>query len=237
MDFNKNDFSYVLCPGSMPDADFSKTYTDIYKCWRATWTDAFNQLNIETPLYSDAFTRQDYVGALFHKQTCFALAFYRWMDARREEFPKDSYFSNWSSEHQRVLCSRGPKIIVCSNFTVHHVGRKDSLGVSGKDLLMGMIVQTFMNSHADAMTGAVRVDRGVNSAGTRWGAYVIDEKVPCDYGEKNTDLIGFFKDHINLQPQHPLQPLVEDIWNRRVVLTRQRIGEEFSIPKQNKKIA
>ena len=154
------------------------------------------------------------------------------MDARREELSQDSYFSNWSPEHQLKLCSRGPRIIVCSNFTVHKFGRGSTLGVSGKDLLMGMIVQTFMHSNADAMTGAVRVDRGVNSAGTRWGAFVIDEKVPCAYGEKNTDLIGFYKDHIRLQPKHPFQPMVENIWKRRIVIPRQKIGQEYFVTHQ-----
>ncbi len=227
MSVNTNDFSYVLCPGSMPEQSDLKVYNEIFTCWKDVWSTTFTELNVTKQLFSDAFTRQDYIGALYYKNTCFALAFYRWADATRSDFSNDSYFSNWSPEHQKALCSRGNNIIVCSQFTVHPFGRGSNLGVSGKDLLMGIIVETYMNSNADAMTGAVRVDRGVNGAGERWGAYVIDRKVPCDFGEKNTDLIALFKDHINQHAKHPLDNVVKEIWNNRLVLQRKSIGTEF----------
>lgn len=227
MQINSRDFSYVLCPGSMPDSRYEKMYTDVFQCWNDVWSSTYSELNVGKKLYSDSFTRQDYVGALFHKNTCFALTFFRWANALRPEFSQDSYFSNWQPDHQKVLRSRGDDIIVCSQFTVHPYGRGKNLGISGKSLLTGMAVETFLNSKADAMTGAVRVDRGVNAATESWGAYVIDRKVPSDFGDNNTDLVGFFKDYISEQPTHELNFIVKELWNRRIVIPRKRIGLEF----------
>lgn len=221
------DFRYVLCPGSMPEEKYQKLYNQIYQCWREVWTDTFRELKVEKTLYSDAFTRQDFVGALFYKDQCFALAFFRWATAERQEFAQDSYFSNWGPKHLEKLCSRGPNIIICSQFTVHQRGRGKTLGISGKELLAGMAAQTFLNSEADGMTGAVRVDRGVNGAGLRWGAYSIESRVPCEFGENNTELIGFFKDFISEQPKHELSGIAETLWQDRLVIPRLNFEEQF----------
>lgn len=221
------DFKYVLCPGSMPEDKYEDMYNQIYQCWRDVWIDAFRELKVEKSLHSDAFTRQDYVGALFYRNQCFALAFYRWAEAKRQEFEQDSYFSNWGAEHLEKLCSRGPNIIICSQFTVHQRGRGKTLGISGKELLAGMAVQTFINSEADGMTGAVRVDKGVNGAGLRWGAYSIESRVPCEFGENNTELIGFFKDFILRQPKHELSEVAEALWRDRLIISRKNLKDQF----------
>lgn len=237
MDIIPIGLKYILCPGSMPAVEYDSTYRKIYQCWRETWEHAFAELKVEAPFPSDSFTRQDYVGAVFQGDRCLALSFFRLMDASRAEFSKDSYFSNWEPSHREVLRSRGNKIIVCCQFTVHPSARGKSIGISAKDLLMGMITETFLNSDADAMTGAVRVDRGVNGAGERWGAYVIDRKVPCDFGEKNTDLIGFFKDHILAQSPHEMKPLVERLWNERLVIPRMAVELEFDAGAKKTRLA
>lgn len=224
---NAKDFRFVLCPGSMPEPSFQNLYNQIYQCWREVWTDAFKELNVKKFLNSDSFTRQDYVGAIFYKDQCVAMAFFRWATPERQEFFHDSYFKDWGPDHINTLCSRGPRIIVCSNFTVHKLGRGQSLGVSIKDLLSGMVMQTFLNSEADAMTGAVRIDRGVNKASLRWGAYSIAERVSCEYGEDHIELIGLFKDYVREQPKHELNDLAEAIWQDRIVVSRTNIEAQF----------
>lgn len=226
---------YVICPGSMPDPKFEAEYKQIYNCWRETWTQAFQELKVDKPFYSDAFTRQDFIGAIFHQNTCIAMAFYRFMDGSREELAADSYFSNWSEKDLEVLLSRGSRIIVCSNFTVHPSARGRDIGISMKDLCIGMITETFLNSDADAMTGAVRVDRGVGVACEKWGAYPISRGVICEYGENNTDLLGFFKDHIKNHPNHELKPVVETLWEKRLVIPRLDVTSQFKKTSPNKK--
>ncbi|MBK9294411.1 MAG: hypothetical protein IPM57_08185 [Oligoflexia bacterium] len=228
MSIKSLDFRYILCPGSLPDPHFIDYYKKIYECWYSVWKDAFVELGVNKAMYSDCFTRQDYIGAIFYKNTCVALSFFRWTNATLPDFSQDSYFANWSSAHQKTLRSRGDKIIVCSYFTVHPMARSTKLGVSGKDLLMGMIVETFMNSKADGMTGAVRVNKSVNDAGYRWGAFKIDTDIPSGVGEATVDLIGFFKDYIAKFPAHELKELAKEIWDTRLVIPRQKFDNEFT---------
>jgi len=223
---------FALCPGSMPLSAYEATHMKIYACWQSVWAQTFDELSVKKPLYSDAFSRQDLVGALLWKNSCLALSFFRWADAGRPEFAADSYFSNWSKEDLKSLCSRGNKIIICSNFTVHPMARGKNLGVSFKELLTGMSIETFLNSDADGMTGALRVDRGVSSACERWGGYVIQRGVPCDFGANNTDLLGFFKDHIMKQPAHELKTLVQELWKNRLVIPRQDLAHQFLVPSE-----
>lgn len=225
---DSKDFQYVLCPGSMPDSTYTSLYSSIYKCWREVWEPEYQEAGGK-PFFSDAFSRQDYIGALFHNGVCFAMSFFRWTQSDFPLMGQDSYFANWSSETREVLSSRGSRIIVCSYFTVHPYGRGKNLGISGKDLMMGILTETYMHSDADAMTGAVRVQRGVNGAGERWGAYTIEKDVPAGFADNTVDLIGFFKDHINSSAPHELQGIVEEIWSRRIVIPRQDLSSQFIV--------
>lgn len=222
-----HDFRYVMCPGSQPEPAFVHLHQQIYSCWELIWTKAFEELKVSKPLYSDPFTRQDYVGALFHKDKCVGMSFFRWAHATRADFAKDSYFANWSEDHLAQLSSRGPHIIVCSNYTVHPDARGTQLGLSTKDLLLGMIVETFMNSNADAMTGATRRDRKVNDVCHRWGAKEIAEEIPSGYGD-TVDLVGFFKDHIAAFPPHILKPLAQKLWTERLEIGRVAHQQDYS---------
>ena len=231
-----NDFRYVLLPGTLPEPKHKDTYMHVYDIWKEVWVNAFQELKVDKPFYSDSFTRQDYIGALFYKNRCFAMAFYRWTDASRADFVTDSYFYNWNDDHRKHLRSRGDKIIVCSYFTVHPNGRGSVLGLSGKDLLMGMITKTFMNSGADAMTGAVRINKGVNTAGEKWGTTLIAGHVDSGY-DADVDLIGFFKDTIAVHPANELSDLTEFLWSNSMIIPRIDLSQEFTFALSDQKAA
>jgi hypothetical protein len=220
-------FQFVLCPGSMPAKEYEPMYNKIYECWNYVWKDALIELAGSNELHSDLFTRQDYVAAIFDGETCFATSFFRWANSARTEFAQDSYFKYWSSEHLEQLSRRGHNIIVSSQFTVHPHGRGKNLGFSGKDLMMGMVAEIYLNSDADAMTGAARRTRAVNDVCERWGAYPIAKNMHNEYGENIVDLYGFFKDHMLAQSPHILKPMVQDLWGQRMVIPRQEIEPSF----------
>lgn len=223
-----SDFSFVLCPGNRPDPRYLEVYKNIYSCWHYVWSEAFKEMGVEKKLHSDAFTRQDLIGAAFYKNECIGMAFFRWTDASRPDFALDSYFDIWNDDHRSALCSRGNNVIVCSNLTLHPNGRGKKLGLSGKDLIVGLSLQVFLNSKADAMTGAMRVDRGANSATARWGRTTIAHRVPCEYGEDNTELVGFYHDVLAQTPRHELQSFTETLWSKRVVIERVGMDEEYA---------
>lgn len=234
MDSSLSGFSFVLCPGNMPDTRHLELYKKIYACWHLVWNEAFQELGVTKKMTSDAFTRQDLIGATFYKDECIGMCFYRWVDATRKDFAEDSYFQIWNDKHRAALCSRGNKILVCSNLTLHPMARGKKLGFSGKDLMIGMMVQTFLNSNADAMTGAMRVDKGANDATARWGSTTIAHRVPCDYGKENTELVGFFRDDLAKFPRHELYSFTETLWDNCTLIARQSFEQEFA--KSNHKI-
>ncbi len=230
------DFSYILCPGSQPETDYFAEYEKIYTCWMEVWSEAFAEIGITKALHSDAFSRQDYVGALLYQKECVGLVFFRWVNSQLPGFAADSYFANWSPQHLNTLCSRGNKIIVCSNFTVHSKFRRNKLGLSVKDLLCGLLVETFLHSDANGMTGAVRVSKGVNSLVERWGATPIDRNIRNGKGEDaDTDLVAFFKDTLlaaKPSPEHQLQGLqglVQTLWESHWLIPRLDTSREFKI--------
>lgn len=225
-----HDFKYVLCPGSQPLADYRFLYEQIFQCWELVWHETYQELKIDKRLSSDAFTRQDYVGALFFENKCVGMAFFRWAYAYGPEFAQDSYFANWEESHLNELCSRGPEIIVCSNYTIHPSARGNQLPLPMRDLLLGMIIETFLNSTADAMTAATRLDRKVNEVCTRWGAHPIARNLPSGFGEARVDLLGFFKDVILSQSSPPLKTQTEYLWASRLEIPRENLHVYPSIP-------
>lgn len=227
MEMSEKNFRYVMCPGAQPSLDHMQVYEQIYQCWEEVWSKTFSELKVPRSLVSDAFTRQDYVGALFYKDKCIGMSFFRWTNSSSAVFSKDSYFANWSADHLKYLCSRGNKIIVCSNYTIHPDARGLQLGVATRDILLGMIVETFMNSDADAMTGATRLDRKVNEVCERWGAEQIATHIPSGFGDAEVNLVGFFKDKINNHPVPLLKALTSRLWLNRTEIPRIHVNEDY----------
>ena len=148
-----------------------------------------------------------------------ALCSFRWTNAQELSFLGDSYFSTWYPLAVRELQSRGDRIIICGNFCLSHESRRNSHGYSVKDLLMGLIVETFMNSPSDCLAGAVRINRKMNDVTLRWGAQLIVPDVSSGYGDANVDLIGFFRDTVERSdPPEELQMLAKKLWSEKIVL-------------------
>jgi hypothetical protein len=217
---------FVLCPGSLPAKEYQPIYEEVYSCWRQVWQETYTELNLNKALYSDAFTRQDLIGAVFKNDHCLGMCFFRWCDARQPDFSVDSYFSNWTPEHLNVLRSRGDEIIVSSYFTIHPLARRGNLGFSMKDLLVAISIETFMNSQAHAMAGNLRVDKKVNEVCKKWGGYLIESDVPAGNGMTG-DLMGFFKDVIQSRPPMELDGQLRELWKNRLEIPRLVPMEEF----------
>lgn len=206
---------YVLLPGQRPHPETRELYRSIYKFWEETWTGAFTDLKKpEGYLKSDAFTRQDYIGAVLVDGKCMGLCFYRVVDASMPTMMKDSYFANWSETHVEALRSRGDRIIVMGNLTVGKEARGGALGFSMKDLILGTAAKVLLWLEADAMTLAPRRDRNVQRSCAMWGADTIATEVPSGHGDY-VDLMSFFRDKVVGYPRPELSKLVEDIWQSR----------------------
>lgn len=214
---------YVIVPGQWPVPGSEHLYKRIYQCWEATWNEAFRDLGKpEGYLKSDAFTRQDFVGALFNHDQCVALSFFRRADPAMPTFRADSYFSNWSDTHIRKLRSYGDDIVICSNFVITKEARGENLGVSLKDVLIGITLRAFREMQADALSGTPRTNRKMNEACAKWGGTEIARGMPSGHGD-TVDLMGFFSKVLVSHPRQPLSDLVDELWEQRtdsVLMTR-----------------
>ncbi|RYZ81600.1 MAG: hypothetical protein EOP04_23645 [Proteobacteria bacterium] len=222
-----NDLRFVIVPGQWPEQQDRATYAEVYRCWKEVWSKTFIELDkTDDHLKSDAFTRQDYVGAIFNKDVCIALCFYRWCDPTLETLKADSYFSNWAETHIKKLTSRGSSILVCSNFTIAPSARGLQLGFSMKDLLVGTSLRFFLESGADAMTGALRRDKHVNEACARWGGVELAREIPSGHGDATVDLMAFYQKEISMNPRRAESDLVDRLWMKRQVVSSYRVSIE-----------
>jgi hypothetical protein len=181
----------------------------VYEAWLQTWSDVFER----SPLYSDAFTRQDEILALFSRGECAGMAFFRSVDVSKGWNRNDSYFGAWPDSAIRGLSEQGSRTLVCSFFTVTSQFRKDRTEISVKDLLLSLLVRHFLDSDCDVMTGNLRNSKGVNTLCFRWGASLLVSDVVV-HGEKS-DLVGFFRDRVRLDGVPEVTKLSEEIWNRK----------------------
>jgi hypothetical protein len=150
---------HLLTPGHTHAHD--SRIAEAYRCWRATWRDAFVELEQHSELFSDDFTRQDEVGAIFQHDECIALSFFRWVDLSNPMNRDDSYFRVWPEEARDEACREGSRICVSSSFTLA-AGYRRSNVCSLKDVLVALIIERFLASDADAVVGTVRNNRGVD---------------------------------------------------------------------------
>ena len=219
-----HDITYILCPGRFPDKRHAETYLNIYQCWHDVWLATFQELDQISTLASDPFTRQDFIGAIMVDGQCKAMALYRYADAKMPTTKEDSYFANWSELHQRKLAQKGPRILVCSYFTIHPSARKEVLGFAMRDLLIGLTATVALHSQADVMTSAARKNRGVERLTYAWGASPIAFDIPSGHGEGvNVDLAGFYKSEVlDARKNHEITHVIDQLWDEKLVIESQQ---------------
>jgi hypothetical protein len=215
MDIDVNELELILLPGKCPPMQYRVHYEKTYACWREVWEDHRKELGKD--LYSDEFTRQDEVLALFHKGECTALTFFKWVDFNETPVKDDSYFEIWPEMALHKLCKKGKRVIVCSQFTVHFNYRKSSLDVSWKDLLMGLLVERFRHSDADAMTGTMRLSKNMGATTYKTGAVPIIQGLVYK-GEETVDLVGFYQDSVKDSVVPGIAELIKLIFPKTIAL-------------------
>ncbi len=186
-------------------------YNHAYASWYECWAPIYNLIDKDKGFYSDQFTRQDEVLVLLHGGKCAATVFFRYADFNSKFEFQDSYFGPWPEIAIKGLISEGPKVLVCSFFTVMEDFRKGYAGVSVKDLLMGMLIRRFMWSDFDVMTGSLRNSKGVNDLCYKWGATPLCKNV--EFNNERNDLVGFYHPTIKPNAIPELTTLLGDLWN------------------------
>lgn len=223
MEYKGKSLQFIISPGRFPEDRHREKYLQIYQCWYDVWAATFKELDGINNLTSDAFTRQDLVGAIFVDGQCKAMSLFRYADATQPTFKSDSYFENWNDTHREKLCKEGKNILVCSYFTIHPTARKDFLGFAMRDLLMGLTTEVIVQSNCAAMTGAMRKNRNAHEIAYEWGAEAIAYDIPSGHGDATVDLVGFYKSQVlQAKAQKEFSSVVKQMWDNKILICEDR---------------
>ena len=214
---------YVLMPARRPPEHLRKWYDEAYSCWQEVWSDAFSELHPGQRLNSDAFTRQDEIGALFLGDECIGLTAFSYADFFRPPTLCDSYFNNWPREvidkvigHINQEDGLPGTVLVVNNLTVRKKYRRSAYGISMKDLLHGIFVSRWLGSQSGVMIATPRINRRINDICFKWGALPIAKEVPSGHGDY-VDLVIFLKNRVDSEiKKNDLYFIVQRLWQGRL---------------------
>lgn len=219
--FNKSCLGYFILQGDPSHKKDHDVYLSAYEMWKRVWADAFNnELKENITLFSDDFTRQTEFGVLTYDRKAIGLMFFHYVDLRLKIFREDSYFKVWDEQLLLQLAEKqgDRRALICSNFTLSHEWRRNTLGISFKDLLGGFAVKHLLYSGCPFMVGTMRNNKGMNNLSYRQGAEPLKSGV-LHHGVE-VDLILYTASKLQNFKFPEVHELVEEIWNRSMNMTK-----------------
>ncbi|MDZ4676582.1 MAG: hypothetical protein SGI74_03650 [Oligoflexia bacterium] len=205
---------YVLFPGTHVEEIFLPYYQSAYKLWKDVWTETIYELDGHKNIFSDDFTRQDEIGALFDGSECIMLSFFKMVDLNLTAHRDDSYFKVWPKDIIDKLIVNNKPVLIGSNITASQSFRGKHFGLSTKDLLMGLLIKRLQHTPAGAMTGTMRNNRGMHECAYRHGATPLKQGL-IHHGVE-VDLVGFFQDKVKPCDIPGIQNLVNTLWKKHL---------------------
>lgn len=204
---------FVALPGINPPPNMKSYYEATYAHWELVWGQTFKELEGKDKIFSDNFTRQDEVFALFEGELCVAMVCHRYVDLSTVPGRKDSYFEAWPELAMKGLTAHGPRIFLANQISVHPEKRGRSHGVSLKDLLSSFTVWHMRQLDVDAMTGTMRADKNMQNVLYDCGAIPLMKNVI--FHNVPVDLLAF---HPQVRPvtiQPDIEKMIETLWANR----------------------
>jgi hypothetical protein len=212
---SKYNLKLFILPGKNPPLDLIDKYTTAFLTWKTVWEEAAAELSdFPDKLYSNDFTRQDEILAVFRGSDCTSLGFWTEMDMTLITSKLDQYFQMWDDESFAKLTMHGKKIGKYSYFTVSKPYRSWSreVDVSLTDLQVGLFGYRLLDSNCSAMTGTTRNNRKINLVCERGGAQLL-KKGLVQHGCE-IDLMAWYRH--TTKPYFQIEPLAKDLWINRV---------------------
>ncbi len=206
-------WSLFVLPGGLPPPHLRNAWEKTYAVWHSVWKEAFQELEGSSELYSDEFTRQQNILAVFEGDQCLLSIFFREVDVGLKGHREDSYFKVWPEKCLAQLEEdyQG-KILIGSNTTVAQHARGNYQGVSLKRLLTGLSVKFLVESPLEALVGTMRNNKGMNTVTYEAGAKLLEAGL-LHHGVE-VDLVVFEKQILKDIP-HQYQALIDRLWRER----------------------
>lgn len=210
-DFN---LQLIIMPGQRPPSWQRSMYESAFETWRTVWEEAALEIeNFPKKVYSNDFTRQDEILAVFHNNECTSLGFWTELDMTLNTSQADQYFQSWDQESLGQLTKYGSQIGKYSYFTVAKPYRTWSrqMGISLTDLQVALFGYRLLESQCSAMTGTTRNNRKINLVCERGGAQVIRRDV-MQYGSE-VDLMAWYRH--TTRPYKDIEFIAQKLWINR----------------------
>jgi len=199
-------WSYHLFDPRAVEEDERLRLMAAYQCWYRVWSQTFRELDNSETLFSDDFSRQDEIGALFLDEACLGLSGFRWVDLSLPITRHDSYFRAWPAHVLAQVAATTPRVCVGSNLAVAPEWRGVRSPARVSEVLLTNAVRRFHNSDAQLMLGTMRNDKGMHVLSYRLGARPLARGLT--FHNVNVDLIAFTRTGMAAfppepQPSHP----------------------------------
>ncbi|MFA5583119.1 MAG: hypothetical protein WDA09_02805 [Bacteriovoracaceae bacterium] len=195
-----------------------KYYQIAYESWKQVWQDVQQQeMGLkETSFYSDEFTRQDHIIALFDRDNCVGIAFMREIDLDLNCIKEDSSFRFWPKTQLLSLNKKQNRIVIATSFTITPQYRRGE--IEWKTLFLSLYLDYFSQLQTSIMVTAARKVKSNEKLCYQLGAKPLMRNVPFttksgSYIENEiADLLYWEKNTLSLLDKY-LQYLRNQVWS------------------------
>lgn len=201
----------------LPCSPFEQVSTDLYnsayRLWHSVWAQTLKDLDGLTHLYSDQFTRNDFMVAIAHQHEVIALCCFKQMDLKLDASLNDSWFTPWPPSFLKELSTSFKKALVPSWLSIHPKCRR-STGFTSLNfglILSELIAAMTLHTQSELAFGTPRKDRSVHTLIQQAGGTTVFENV-LHHGVL-IDLVCFFA--TNLQ-NHYFSDETQKLWTQRL---------------------
>jgi hypothetical protein len=213
------ELQYYVIPGEKIAPEYRSVHQEAYRMWKTVWSQTLLEVDGDGRVYSDHFSRQTNIGALFRAGECVAMTVQHEVDFNDPTAADDSYFQAWPQRALDELVRDGKRVLICSHLTVAPGHRGEvAPGLTYKLLIVDLAVKLLLNSDCNVMTGTMRKVKGAHKTAFQTGASLILEDV-IQHGE-TADLVGFYKNTILANQNLVKSVWTDSLWRQRMDLTR-----------------
>ncbi|HPI41408.1 MAG TPA: hypothetical protein PLJ21_11430 [Pseudobdellovibrionaceae bacterium] len=220
-------FQHYVFSGKDLLTDNRDIYLDSYNLFKNVWESTLKEINgCDFRLFSNDFTRQDRIHALFYGSDCAGLTCLRKINLDNPVDLEDSWLRIWHQNHfDEIKSQSGPESYINSYFTVNQNFRK-SLQKNSTPVGYILGCLSFLDQlHIESPTvlGMMRMDRSMHKLGALWGSELIEGSV--EYNNTPTDLVVFKKNRVE-QASKLFSPIVYELWNQRINFIQEEQNEK-----------
>ncbi len=219
---------YIIHSKGIMDEKHHQISMDAYKVFKAVWESTLQEIHgPEFKLFSNDFTRQDRIHALFMGSECMGLTCLRKVNLENPIDREDSWLQIWTQDHYNSLhLTDKSNVYINSFFTLSPPFRKSQLldSVPIGYLLGCLSLLDQLDLSIPLVLGMMRRDRSMHKLGSLWGSELLEGSVI--YNNTPTDLVVFREDNVK-KASLDYPSLVFDIWNQRIDFTKGEKSEKY----------